>query len=637
MLPILASTATTLIVFVPFVYLQGELRVFYVPLAVVVGLTLLASLFVAFTFIPALASRLLVLRGSPDGDDGTGGGEGLTARRPLYMRFYAALVGFNLRHPLLTVGVSLVAFAGSWLLFDKYVTRGRVWGSFGGQDSYIDVQVRLPRGSSLDRTDQLVRFFEERLALLPEVEAFTSMLRPEFARIEVVFPDSMEFTGVPVAIKEQMVAYSQTFTGADVRVYGYGPSFYGGGAGAPNYQIEVLGYNYEKVREIAEDVGSRLTHLSRIDEVDANAASRFFTGDRATEYVVRIDRGALARHDLTVRELYGQPQAFVLGNSGDRILRLGGEEIRFGVQVRDVEELDVSALHEAVLTLSGGRAIRLGDVAIIGPRDVLSRIHREDQQYQRMVAYEFRGPTKLGDIYQESVIKNTEVPPGYAVRKPEGSFFTLEQQNQIYLVLLVSILLIYMVTAALFESLRLPLCVLLTVPMALIGVFLTFFFTNATFTREAYIGVIMMGGIVVNNAILLVDHVNRVRSTGSLGLKEAILQGTLERVRPILMTTTTTVLGLAPLVLFSETADTNVWNALGFALIGGLTASTFFVLTTTPALYYLFERGGKAKERVVRPASGERHGFWWRGEASVAGGHGSGSSAARRRPGAQPA
>ena len=617
-LPILASTATTLIVFVPFVYMQGELRVFYVPLAIVVGLTLVSSLFVAFTFIPALSARLLGgRRPAAEGTRALEGGEGAVLPgaplpgAPLYVRFYAALVGFNVRHPWLTVVVTVAAFGGSWLLFDRYVTRGRVWGALGNERTYIDVQVRLPRGSSLDRTEQLVRFFEEKLAALPEVREFTSTIGQELGRIEVTFPDSLELTAVPVAIKEQMVAYSHTFTGAEVRVYGFGPSFYGGGGGAPNYSIEVLGYNYDKVREIAEDIGSRLTLLSRIEEVDTNASSRRFTRDRATEYVVRIDRDALARHDLTVRDLFGQLRAFVQGSALDQTIKLGGEEVRFGVHVRDVEDLDVLALREAVLTLPGGRSIRLGDVAGIEPRDVLSVIHREDQQYQRMVAYEFRGPTRLGDIYQRSVIDNTEVPPGYTIREPEGFVFSTEQQGQIRLVLLVSVLLIYMVTAALFESLRQPLCVLLTVPMALIGVFLTFFYTNATFTREAYIGVIMMGGIVVNNAILLVDHVNRVRRTTSLALPDAILRGTLERVRPILMTTATTVLGLAPLVLFSGTADANIWNALGFALIGGLTASTFFVLTTTPALYFLFERG--VGERHARahdppPPAGDRAG-----------------------------
>jgi HAE1 family hydrophobic/amphiphilic exporter-1 len=133
--------------------------------------------------------------------------------------------------------------------------------------------------------------------------------------------------------------------------------------------------------------------------------------------------------------------------------------------------------------------------------------------------------------------------------------------------------------------------VILTVPMALIGVYLIFFYTEAAFTREAYVGVIMMLGIVVNNAILLVDHVNRVRShEPALSLAHATLKGTLERVRPILMTTVTTVLGLLPLVLFGDAAGSNIWDALALVLIGGLLSSTLFVLTITPAAYLVLER-----------------------------------------------
>jgi len=119
--------------------------------------------------------------------------------------------------------------------------------------------------------------------------------------------------------------------------------------------------------------------------------------------------------------------------------------------------------------------------------------------------------------------------------------------------------------------------------MALIGVFLMFFYANATFTREAYIGVIMMGGIVVNNAILIVYHIGELRQR--LPIKEAIITGTLERVRPILMTTFTTVFGLLPLVLFAPSQDENIWNALALATIGGLLSSTLFVLVAIPVAY----------------------------------------------------
>jgi len=694
-LPILAATLTTVVVLVPFVYLQGELQVYYVPLAIVVGFSLLASLFVAFSFIPALASRVLAgvapdprggaipqlarryaeeltdrlaagvvrrrdrrarwrrrlpallpwrwrwsppwrwrpltharaavvaLSGVPRRlvsgiarwlggrrsarDAPVGPGRGAPAAdsapaAPWYVRAYASMVGFTLLHPLITVVVALAMLGGSYHVFDRYVTRGILWGNWWGQDDYIDIQVRMPRGEELERVDALTRYFEERLKQLPEVERFVTNVYPSFSRIQVTFPDSLEGTPIPAAIKEQMLAYSHQFGGMDVRVYGFGPSFYGGGSSPPNYTIQVFGYNYEKVREIAVDLGDRLTRFSRIREVDTNSGGRF-TRDRETELVLSLDRERLALHGLSARDVVWQVAAATRSGAQNRELRVAGEELQFAVKLAGNRELDLLELQDVLLPSREGSAVRLGQVARLDERAVLARIEREDQKYKRYVAYEFLGPTRLGDRVQEAVIENTFLPPGYSIETGNDWRWAEEEKRQIYGVLIVSVLLVFMVTAALFESLRQPLTVLLTVPMAMIGVFLIFFYTGAGFTREAYVGVIMMGGIVVNNAILLVDHINHLRRVEGMALEPAALRGTLERVRPILMTSATTIMGLLPLVLFSETANENIWNALAYALIGGLASSTILVLTVTPALYLMFERRPE-RRRLSRLAHG---------------------------------
>lgn len=592
-LPVLAATLTTVIVLLPFLYLQGEVRTLYVPLAIVVGFTNIASLFVTFTFTPALAGRLMRSWRPPvEGPGGSG---------PLYARGYAALVRGSLRRPWVPVAVAVVMLGGSGWLFVRYVNRGTVWQPWSEQRSYIDINISQPRGEELTRTDDMVRFFERRVGELPEVARYTTRVYPQVGRIQVTFPDSLNRTSIPLAIKEQLESYSHLFGGAEVRVYGYGPSFYGGGSTPPNYSIQVLGYNYRTVRDIAEALGRQLKGFARVQDVDTNSAGNWYQRDRATEVVLRLDRARLGMHGISAAEVVARVNVAVGRDASRAPIRVGDEEMRFRVRFAGAEALDLLQLENLLIPAPGGTQVRLGDVATLDEREVMSRIVRRDQQYERTVSYEFRGPVKLGDRTQASVIRGMALPAGYQLKGNEGYRWTDEERIQIYGVLGVSLVLVFMVTAALFESLRQPLCVLLTVPMALIGVFLVFFFANASFTREAFIGVIMMGGVVVNNAMLLVDHVNQLRRKEHLPLRDAIERGTMERVRPILMTSAVTILGLLPLVIFSEAADANIWNALGYSLLGGLLSSTFLVLTVTPALYLLFERGPE-RRRLARDA-----------------------------------
>jgi HAE1 family hydrophobic/amphiphilic exporter-1 len=486
--------------------------------------------------------------------------------------------------------MTVLAFAASYFVFQKYVTRGIVWQPWFAEQTYIAINIEQPRGEELDNTDAVVRYFESRLREYEEVERFVSQVSAQRANIRVTFPDSLERTDVPVAIRDALVSESVLFGGTEVRVYGYGQSFYGGGTSPPNYSIKVLGYNYESVRTIAEDIGRRLQRFARVKEVDTNSSGRMFSRDRATELVLDLDRRRLALHGLTAEDVARQVGTSVRGETRRSAIRMGGEELQYSVKLEGYRDLDAVKLLELQIPYGAGQSVRLGDVATLREREVLARILREDQQYQRVVSYEFRGPTKLGDRVKDAVIRNTALPPGFSIEDEQGWRWSESERKQIYGVLAFAVVLVFMVCATLFESVRQPLCILLTVPMALIGVFLLFWLTKASFTREAYVGVIMMSGIVVNSAILLLDHVNQLRRYQGLGLIDALVRGAAERARPILMTTTTTVAGLLPLVLSSDAADANIWNALGFALIGGLTTSTVLVLFVTPALYLLFER-----------------------------------------------
>ncbi len=505
------------------------------------------------------------------------------------MRGYRALLSGALDHPVLVVLVCAGALWGSWKLFDAHVTRGITWSSYFGQQTYISIQITFPRGAGLERTDALTRSFEAKLATLPEVKRYETTVLPQYAFIKVTFPKALERTQVPVAIKQRMVAYSYGFSGVDVRVYGYGPSFYGGGGSPPNYSVNLYGYNYLALRDYADQLAARLKHFSRIRNVDPNSSGAWYEQDRAFEYALAPRRAALAGYGLSVKDLLDYVSADVSGSAPGGALggqvHVGDREYPLEVKLAGYQDLDVRGLEGLRVRGAGSREADVGDVATVRRQEVLARIVREDQQYRRTVAWEFRGPRKLGDVERDAVLDAMRLPPGYRIEKQEPFRLSSEQKGEVYLALGFAVLLIYMTTAALFESLAAPFVVLLTLPLALIGVFLVFFYTDASFTRTAYIGTIMMTGIVVNNAILVVYHIGELREREGLGTREAILRGTLERVRPILMTTATTVLGLLPLVLFAGSQDSNIWNALALATIGGLLSSTLFVLVAIPVAY----------------------------------------------------
>ncbi len=611
--PVIASTLTTAAVLLPFLFLRGDLRIQYLPLSYAVGFSIVASLFVAFTFVPALAARVAARPGGRRVEPDSGAGHGRHAagtsprgqsaaesaalpsdpgRQPAYIRGYRALLGFGLGHPFLVALVCLASLGGSWRLFDTHVSKGTRWGGFFlGDRTRIAINIDFPRGAGLDRTDELARAFESQLAAFEEIERYESLVYANQAQITAYFPDEFDRTSIPEMVQDQIVAHATRFSGVDIDVFGSGPGFFSNNVSqTPTYSAQILGYNYLTVREIAEDMAARLERFTRVRDVNPNVSSSWQTRDREFEYYVEPDRAKLASSSLTVFDLLRYVSSNVQGTQDRGRARVGGEEIPFTAKVAGYRDFDFFDLTDLKVPVTTGEEVSLASVANIGQREVLAAIRREDQQYERTVAWEFRGPAKMGDLVRDAVVDAMDLPPGYKVEVRDQGRWTEDEAVQLWLALAAAILLIYLVTAGLFESLAAPFVVLFSLPFALTGVFLIFFYADASFTATAFIGTIMMGGIVVNNAILVVYHIGQLRK--ELPTREAILQGTLQRVRPILMTTVTTIFGLLPLVLFAESQDQYVWNALGLATIGGLISSTLFVLVAIPVAYrYIVARG----------------------------------------------
>ena len=267
-------------------------------------------------------------------------------------------------------------------------------------------------------------------------------------------------------------------------------------------------------------------------------------------------------------------------------IRTEGKDITVSVKFPDAATLDMRGLSEALIMTRGGEYLRIGEIAAFAESPIPGSIDRENQQFQQTIMWEFRGPSKAEERYRKAVYTSLHLPPGFSATLDEQWFVTEEEQKLINFAIAVALIVIFMILAALYESFILPFLIMLAVPISLIGVFVAFVVAKAPFDPTACIGVILLSGIVVSNSILLVDHINLRRRQG-LGLLEAVVRGTKDRVRPIFMTTSTTIFGMLPMLLMGAEANKRqIWSSLALCTVGGLTSSTILVFIVIPVLYY---------------------------------------------------
>jgi HAE1 family hydrophobic/amphiphilic exporter-1 len=597
---VLASTLTTMAVFFSFPFFQGKLKIYYLPLAIVIASAMAASLLVSFTLVPSLSPRLLKKR------KGTAWAE---KRSP---RFEKAL-GVLIRHPVEVLLVVAALLFGAYKWFRAEVTLGR-WYPWYSKE-YLYVRVGMPPGTDIARTDETIRAFEEKVVALDYEKEMKVYIVPESAQAIIGFPPEIEKSYRPYALKEELIQLATQFAGIDISVSGFDPQYYASSMGAGTYyssRIKFYGYNLRKLKEITADLEKTLRRNPRIKEV-RTVSSRFgwWRGD-TVEDVLKIDKAALKRYDVDPAYLYFALQTMIQGTFGQPArIRTGGKDIVVSVKYPDAATLDMRGLNEALVQTRGGEYLRIGEIAAFTEAAIPGSIDREDQQFQQTIMWEFRGPSKAEERYRKSVFASLHLAPGFSASLEEDWFVTEEEQKQINFAIAVALVIIFMILAALYESFVLPFFIMLAVPLSLIGVFVAFIVAKAPFDPTAYIGVILLSGIVVNNAILLVDHINARRRQG-LGLLEAVVRGTRDRVRPIFMTTATTVFGMLPLLLIgAETNKRQIWSSLALCTVGGLTTSTLLILIVIPVLYYHGDgltAWGAEKAREARELFGKKRG-----------------------------
>lgn len=567
---VLGATLTTAVVLFPFLYLQGNARAAFFPFAAAFTLALFCSIVSAVVMIPALAA-----------------GHGIRETSwPRLQRVYAWLVRGSLRWRWLTILLTVAALSGLTYVFIKKVPRFS-FGGFGGNNrTTVQVSISFPRGSDPATLDAAMREMERIVVGREGVEEVIAQGSISRASMVVRFTQAHDMSAVPLQVQEDLTARAVYVGGASIGVYGQGNAFSSGGGGGSlsTFRIRVMGYSYAAVQQLAEDIRGRLEKITRVRNAIVTSGS-WWGGDRAYAVTLDPDRDALARYGVTATEFSNAVRREVRGPAGGTRLEIGGEEIPISVKAKGSRERALDELRDALIPTGNNSTVRLSDLSDVGEREGLSTISREDQQYLRVVAYEFRGPNRLANRTHDAFMKSISVPPGFTVI--DANDFQRQQdtsQRGLWLVFAVGVTLVVLSVAMVFNSTWGATMVFLSLPIALAGVMAAFWLAGAAFTREAAVGVILVVGLAVNQSILLVDDAleRKLTSPTRRLTPGRVYRAALDRSGMIMMVTLTTIASLVPLAV--GTSANTLFGSIALATAGGTVAGTLGALIILPAL-----------------------------------------------------
>lgn len=585
---VIAGTLTTMIVFVPIMFGEKtDISVFMTHVGITIIVALFASLLIAQTLVPMLSARV-----APPPQPKEGGFISRLTNR------YVAGLGWILAHPWKTFGgVILVCMIGiapvvlNLIKFDAFP-----------QDSgrRLYMPLHIDGTHPLERVEAAVTTIENYLFENKEefdIRSVYSYYERGEASIVILLTEEEDAKLSATAVIERIET--------DLPVIAIGkPSFefdqQGGGDG---FSLQVSGDSTAILNEIGFDVVRLLSSVNGLEDVRSDAE----LGER--EIQVGIDRARAAANGLTTRQI---ADAIVVAMRGENLREFRGDlgEVAVRLTFRDSDRQTVDQLADLPLYTGDGRRITLGTVANFRIGMSPASIQRTDRQTAVILTANLGDDETLETVRPrvEALMNEFDLPPGYSWKFGRGFERQDETQQLMATNIVLGIACIFLVMAALFESLLFPFSIILgSIVFSVFGVFLFFAATGTTFSFMASIGIMILIGVVVNNGIVLVDHVNNLRQQG-LPRNEAIVEAGRDRLRPILMTVATTILGLAPLAMSTTQigGDGPPYFPMARAIIGGLAFSTVVSLLVVPAFYAYFDTLSAWGRKVMRTARKQR-------------------------------
>jgi HAE1 family hydrophobic/amphiphilic exporter-1 len=600
---IIASTLTTVAVFLPLVFfIKGMARELFRDLAFTVTFSLLSSLLVALTIVPMLSSKIKQVKVKKKVASLLDIEKELQARGKVLRFFdqtYKSILGWALAHRGWFVTMVIVLFITSVALI-------RVIGvEFMPQsdEGFIQLKIRTPVGTDIDTTrhavsaiyDVIAENVPERKLTFSQVGRSGEMVGTEqsnLAEIWITLVDLAERKRSDKQIIEDVRRETDKIPGVNVRFTTGGG---GGMGGSSNLSVIISGYDLDQGKLLAEKLKAIMEGVPNVRDVSISRE------EGLPEYRIVIDRDRAALFGLNAYTVGQSVKRAFAGESVANVI-LGGEEVDVLVRLEERDRLSSKDLDLISVASPAGPLVQLSNFASIAKDFGPVNIERERQQRAIYVNARVLGDVKGAVDAIKGEVSKIAIPPGFSIQYG-GSWENLQETIQdLVLVGVLAIILVYLIMAAQFESFFDPFIIMFTLPMTFIGVVWMHIITGLVFSAISGIGIVVLLGIVVNNGIILVDYTNLLRKRG-YGLIEAVMLAGRARLRPILMTMLTTVLALVPMAL-ALGAGGEMYSPMAKTVIGGLLVSTAFTLVFIPVLYTVFEGARlRRKEKKLRRAA----------------------------------
>ncbi|SLM31601.1 Heavy metal efflux pump, CzcA family [Desulfamplus magnetovallimortis] len=610
---IIASTITTLVIFLPVIFMKGVSGILFKELAYVIIFSLVCSLLVSLSLIPMLASKLIHIQvqnresmgntshqekalhktfsqqtpqkisQQRDGWIGraTGNAEIFFNRLDTG---YRNLIEWVLDHRMITIGITVLMVVSSLMLLPS------IGSEFlpPSDEGEVRVSGQMEIGTRLDIVDQQTRMMEQIVyENVPEMVSAVAYARGgDRAEGEIrlsLTPSTQRIrsnSDIADDLRNKLVS---AIPGMKIRTRAPQGQFIlerilGGDEGIT---IDIRGFDLSILKLLAQKTEEAINAVPGITDIE----SSWEKGVPQAEIIV--DRHKIESFGLSVQDVTEILKSIVAGSKTGEF-RSEGNSYRIFVQLKDVEKRTLDEILDLTITTPSGDFIALRSVVSTKNSEGPSIINRKDQQRIITVKANVSG-RDAGSVADDvqAILDRIPKPVGYDLSLAGNYEEQQKSSRELTISFFLAMVLVYMVLACQYESLKNPLIVMFSVPVAVVGVLLTLYLTNTTLNVQSYIGCIMLGGIVVNNAILLVDQAGELAGRGLMTIREAVAEAGRRRLRPILMTTFTTIFGLLPLALgIGEGADAQA--PLARAVVGGLTGSTLISLLLIPAVYSLF-------------------------------------------------